>query len=159
VRAAVISGVSTGRLLPARLHAAVERVAVLALRSRLVARGSAAMMRLTPQARAGYLADISRLSAGTVRTIYRELLEPGAVPASTDRLLAVAGDREARAIRRDLVVLAAAGATAALVPRAAHAWVAEHPDLFARMVDDWVERGTLPPELVPVPAVAAPAPR
>jgi pimeloyl-ACP methyl ester carboxylesterase len=155
VRSAVVSGVATRPLLPARLHGALVRVAVPLLRSRLVARGMAALMRLPAEARTAYVDGVARLTPATIERVYAEVLDhrlPDGLDARTGRLLAVAGDREARSVRRSLADLAATGATAARVPRAGHAWTAQHPELFARTVADWAEHRTVPAELVPVPA-------
>jgi len=161
VRSAVVSGVTTRPLVPARLRRPTVRAAVTLLRSRLVARASARMMRLPPDARAAYVGDLARISPRTVERIYRELLghrrPDGADPTAARRLLVLAGDREARAIRRGLVDFAATGATAALAPRASHAWVGQHPELFTRAVADWITDRTVPAELTPVRA-AQPVP-
>ncbi|MCO1657910.1 alpha/beta fold hydrolase [Pseudonocardia humida] len=160
VRSAVVSGVATRRLVRPRLQGAVVRAAVVLLRSRLVARIGGALMGLHGPERAAYVEGVARLSPTTIERIYRELLDhrlPDGLDAVADRLLAVAGDREAGAIRRSLTDLAAAGATAARVPRAAHAWVAQHPELFARTVADWVGHRRVPAELEPVPAVRSAA--
>ena len=157
VQSVVVSGVSTAPLLPSPLRGATARGAALMLRSPLIARASAALLRLPPDARAAYIADASRLSAGTIRDIYREVLDyhlPSGLDAVADRLLAVAGDGEVRSVRRGLADFAALGATAACVPRAGHVWVAQHPELFARTVADWVGRRSVPAELVPVPSAS-----
>ncbi len=161
VRSVVVSGVTTRPLVPARLRRPTVRAAVTLLRSRLVARASARMMRLPPDARTAYLADAARLSPRTIERIYRELLghrrPVGLDGPAAHRLLVLAGDREARAVRRGLVDFAATGATAALAAKASHAWVGEHPELFTRAVADWITHRTVAPELTPVRA-AQPVP-
>jgi pimeloyl-ACP methyl ester carboxylesterase len=156
VRSAVVSGVATRPLVRPRFQRAVVRSAVVVLRSRLVARVGGALMGLEGQERAAYVEGVARLSPTTIERIYREVLDhrlPEGLDPVIDRLLAVAGDRETGAVKRSLADMAAAGATAARVPRAAHAWPAQHPELFARMVADWIGHRTLPAELEPVPAV------
>jgi pimeloyl-ACP methyl ester carboxylesterase len=155
VRSAVVSGVATRPVVRARLQGAVVRAAVVVLRSRFVARAGGAAMGLRGPERAAYVDGVAALTPRTIERIYRELLEhrlPAGLDPVADRLLAVAGEREVRSVRDSLADLAEAGATAARVPRASHAWSAQHPELFARMVADWVEHRSLPAELVRVPA-------
>jgi hypothetical protein len=106
------------------------------------------------------LVDAARLSRDAADRVYAELGSGYRTPplgAAAGRLLAVAGDAELRSIRSGLADLAAAGATTAVVPDAHHAWNAEHPDLFDRMVADWALHRTLPPELVPAATAAGSA--
>jgi pimeloyl-ACP methyl ester carboxylesterase len=154
VRSAVVSGIATRPLVRPRLQGAVVRAAVVLLRSRLLARVGGAAMGLRGEERTAYVDGVARLNPTTIERIYREVLDhrlPAGLDPVVDRLLVVAGDREAGAVRRSLADVAAAGATAARVPRAAHAWVAQHPELFARTVADWVGHRTVPAELEPVP--------
>jgi pimeloyl-ACP methyl ester carboxylesterase len=150
VRSAVVSGVTPTPLLPPWLRGVAARAITPVLRSRLVARGMGRAMGLTAEERAVYAADARRLAPATVRAVYRDVLDhrlPAGTDAVGERLLAVAGDGDVRSIRDGLADLAAAGATTAVVPRAGHAWVAQHPDLFARMTADWITDRSLTPEL------------
>jgi pimeloyl-ACP methyl ester carboxylesterase len=154
VRSAVVSGVTTDPLRPAWLYGALVRANLRLLDVPAFVRASARMMGIPEQARAAYVADAARMSRDGARRVYAELLHhrtPDLGPHA-DRVLAVAGDREVRAAHAALRRLAAAGATAALAPRAHHAWNGEHPELFSRMVRDWALDRALPPELVPVAA-------
>jgi pimeloyl-ACP methyl ester carboxylesterase len=159
VRSAVVTGVATRPLVRPRLRAVVTGSAVVLLRNRLVARAGAAAMRLPRDVRAVHAADLARLTPDTVRRVYAEILDhraPDGLERSAQRLLALAGDRESRAIRGSLADLAGLGATAALAPRGSHAWLVRHPELFARTVAGWAAERSVAPELVAVPAVTAP---
>jgi pimeloyl-ACP methyl ester carboxylesterase len=110
------------------------------------------MMQLPPDAAVAMARDMRRMSGETLRTIYAELL-PFALPRSLgtldQRMLAVAGDKEAAAIRNDLAEFPKLmrNAKAAVVPEAHHAWNGEHPELFTAMIDAWVSEAALPEEL------------
>ncbi len=157
VRSAVVSGITTRPLAPGWLYRPLTRLSVRMMRRRAFVRASARAMRIPAEATAAMLVDAARMSRDAADRIYAELVDgyrtPDLGPAA-GRLLAVAGDAELRPVRDGLADLAAAGATAAVAPNAHHAWSAEHPDLFARMVADWALHRTLPPELVPVGATA-----
>lgn len=157
VRSAVVSGVTTRPLAPAWLYRPLTRLSVRMMRRPVLVRASARAMRIPAEATAAMVADAARMSREAADRMYAELLNGYRTPdlgAGAERLLAVAGDGELRPVRDGLADLAAAGATAAVAPDAHHAWSAEHPDLFTRMVADWALHRTLPPELVPVGATA-----
>ncbi len=160
VRSAVVSGVTTVPLSPAWLYGPATRASLALQRVPAFVRASAAMMRLPAESRAAFVADAARLDRGAAQRIYAELLHRSLPPLGphAERLLAVAGDREAKAIRTGLAAFAAAGATAAVVPRASHAWNGEHPDLFSRTVAGWALDRALPAELQRVPAPVRSAP-
>jgi len=73
--------------------------------------------------------------------------------ASGSRVLAVAGEREQQLILRSLPEVATAYPRGQhrVVPAVGHAWNAEAPDVFARMVRSHVNGHGLPEQLV-VPA-------
>lgn len=75
--------------------------------------------------------------------------------------LFVAGGADNRRITRDSLAALAAAAPrgfARLVPGGHHHWNAERPELFTRMVREWVRVGTVADGLEPVPDGAAPRP-
>lgn len=67
-------------------------------------------------------------------------------------LLAIAGERELRAVRAALPEIAgrAPRGVAALAPRMHHVWSAEDPELFHRVLAHWLARAEPSPELLPV---------
>ena len=137
----IISGITTGPLLPLWRYRLLTRVGAAVMRSPGLTRAYGAIMRLPPDARDAMVGDARALSATTTRRIYDEILTfrlPVAMNAGADRVLAVAADHDVASIRRGLDTFAAAGATVAVVPDAHHAWNAEHPRLFSEMVDAWV---------------------
>lgn len=160
VRSAVVSGVTTVPLSPAWFYGPATRASLTLLRVPAFVRASAAMMRLPAESRAAFVADAARLDRPSARRISAELLHHRmpVLGSSAERLLAVAGDREAAPIRTGLAAFAATGATAAVVPRASHAWNGEHPDLFSRTVAGWALDRALPAELEVVRPVARTAP-
>lgn len=157
VNSAIVSGVTTGPLEPARVYGTLFRARAALMRRPTVVRMAAAALRLPTDARAAFLEDARRLDYDAARRIDAEVLHlrlPARLTEYADRLLAVAGDREAKAVRAGLGELAAQGATAGVVRRAHHAWNAEHPELFCRMIESWALTRTVPPELERVaPAV------
>ena len=154
VRSAVLSGITAAPLTPAWFWGATLRATLALLRVPAFVRANAAMMQLADEQRTAFVADAARMDRPSARRISAELLHHRVPPLGphAERLLVVAGDGEARAIREGLAAFAATGATAAVVPRAHHAWSGEHPDLFSRTVRCWTLEGALPPELQPVPA-------
>ena len=162
VRSAVVSGVTTGPLSPAWLYRPVTRLGGRMMRRPAAVRASARMMRIPAEATAAMLVDAARLSPDAANRLYTELMDGYRTPelgAAAERLLAVAGDGEVRPVRAGLADLAALGATTAVVPRAHHAWNAEHPELFSRMVADWALHRTLPPELAAAGVATTPGRR
>jgi pimeloyl-ACP methyl ester carboxylesterase len=110
------------------------------------------MMRLPADAAAAMTRDMQRMSGETLKTIYAELL-PFALPHSLGtldhRVLAIAGDQEAAAIRNDLAEFPKLmrNAKAAVAPEAHHGWNGEHPELFTAMIDAWISDAPLPAKL------------
>ena len=110
------------------------------------------MMRLPADAAAAMTRDMQRMSGETLKTIYAELL-PYALPRSLGtlehRVLAVAGDQEAAAIRNDLAEFPKLmpNAKAAVAADAHHGWSGEHPELFTAMIDAWISGTPLPAKL------------
>lgn len=158
VESTVVSGVTATPLQPAWVYGPLARGSLALMRTPAFVRVLAAAMRLPDDARAAYVEDAGRMSRDAARRVYVELLHyrlPAGLAAHADRLLAVAGDREARSVRAGLATLAAVGATTAVVRRAHHAWNAEHPELFSRMIETWAADRTVPPELDAGPAAAA----
>jgi len=112
----------------------------------------AKMMQMPADVMPLYKRDSKRLSATTINRIYDELLGyhlPQELKARPHRLLGVAGDQEAPAIKVGLKDLASATqhSVAAIAPKAHHGWNGEHPQLFSDMIRAWVSDQTLPVEL------------
>lgn len=152
----VVSGITTGPLLPAWRYRLLTRAGGTVMRRPWMTLAYGAVLRLPQEARDAMVDDARVLSAATIRRIYDEIL-PFRLPAVgvADRILAVAADRDVASIRRGLEAFAAAGATVAVARDAHHAWNAEHPRLFSDMVDAWATDRTVTPELVvPVEAVS-----
>jgi pimeloyl-ACP methyl ester carboxylesterase len=159
VDGAIVSGVTTRPLAPAWLYRSMTRAST-ALTRRVPAfvRMSASALRVPAHQRPAFAADAARLDPGTAGRVYGEVLDHRTpeLGRAAGRLLAVAGDHEAAAVRRGLADLAGVGATAAVAPDSRHAWNGEHPELFSRMVESWVLHRALPPGLDPVLPTAAP---
>lgn len=117
---------------------------------------AAKMMQLPPEVAELFARDNKRLSALTYRRVYNEVFNfslPAELALPEHRLLALAGDREANAVKNSLVEFSRRipGAITALVPEAHHAWNAEHPQLFTATVRAWVENQPLPEKLAVTP--------
>lgn len=161
VHSAVVSGVTTAPMSPRWLYRPLTRLSLRMMRRPAAVRASARLMRIPAESTAAMLADAARLSPDAANRVYAELMDGYRTPglgSAAERVLAVAGDKEVRPVRDGLADLAAAGVTTAVVPDAHHAWNAEHPELFSRMIADWALHRTLPPELAPAGA-ARPAGR
>lgn len=109
-----------------------------------------------PETSAAWPARTPPCSAQVLRRINRAAVHfdvREALPALQVPLLALAGDYEAKAIQEALqqVVECTDHAKAALGP-GGHAWPAARPDLFARILMNWIEDETLiqDPDLRPV---------
>ncbi len=152
VNSVIVSGVST-RPLPNQV---VMRLLAGAM-SRMtgwdiVINFYAKMMQIPADVMPLYRRDSKRLTATTINRIYDELLGyhlPQALKTRSQRLLGVAGDQEAAAIKVGLKDLASATqhSIAAIAPNAHHGWNGEHPQLFTDMIQAWVTDKTLPVEL------------
>jgi pimeloyl-ACP methyl ester carboxylesterase len=162
VGSAIVSGVTTRPLAPAWFYRSMTRLSTALMRVPAFVRMSASALRVPADQRPAFAADTARLDPGVAGRVYGEVLEHRTPELGTaaGRLLAVAGDHEAGAVRRGLADLAAVGATAAVAPDSRHAWNGEHPELFSRMVESWVLHRALPPGLDPVTSMpVAPGPQ
>lgn len=113
---------------------------------------NASAMQLPAEVIPLFMNDMRRLSKTTFLRSYDELLKyqlPAAFAQRTQRLLAVAGDKEVKQIRTTLGAFAKRlpNGKAALVPNAHHGWNGEHPELFTTMVRNWVANEPLPAAL------------
>jgi pimeloyl-ACP methyl ester carboxylesterase len=155
VHSTIVSGVTSRPFDRPGLWRAAVRLLSRSLRWGWVIWLSAKMMQLPGEAIPLYRRDSRRLSRTTIQRIYDEVL-PYSLPASLDqrqtRVLAVAGDAEARKIRNDLSLFPELlpGSTVRLAPQAHHGWNAEHPELFTAMIEAWVSEEELPNELIAV---------
>ncbi|MBK8900048.1 MAG: alpha/beta hydrolase [Anaerolineaceae bacterium] len=114
------------------------------------------MMQLPPEAKPLYRRDSKNLSAKTILRIYDEVLDftlPAQLRQLRPRLLAVAGEKEARLVLESLPDYhVVATAVTAVIPNAHHGWNGEFPELFAEMVESWVGERPLPDGLLVQPA-------
>ena len=113
---------------------------------------NASAMQLPAEVIPLFMNDMRRLSKTTFLRTYNELLKyqlPATFAQRTQRLLAVAGDKEVAQIRATVGDFAKRlpNGKAALVPNAHHGWNGEHPELFTTMVRAWVENKPLPAAL------------
>jgi pimeloyl-ACP methyl ester carboxylesterase len=161
VDSAIVSGITTRPLAPAWFYRSATRLSTALTRVPAFVRMSASALRVPADQRSAFAADAALLDPGVARRVYDEVLDHRAPELGTaaGRLLAVAGDHEAAAVRRGPADLAAVGATAAVAPDSRHAWNGEHPELFSRMVESWALHRALPPGLDPVVPTAAPQAR
>ena len=99
-----------------------------------------------------FVRDAKRLRPTTMKRIYAELFS-FSLPRTLASvpLLAVAGDKEVKAIVSNLADFKLlTNARAMLAPNAHHGWNGEHPELFSDMVRRWITQQPLPATLVPV---------
>ncbi len=112
----------------------------------------AKMLGIPPDEAELYRRDNKRMPISAFHRIYGEVLNftlPDFTSHPQIRLLAVAGESENAIIKESLTMFVKQRpqTAAALVPKAHHAWNAEHPQLFTDMVAAWVANKPLPAEL------------
>jgi pimeloyl-ACP methyl ester carboxylesterase len=118
-------------------------------------RAQAAAFGLPPEARRQYVTHGLSVRRETVSAMIAEVLA-GGVPAGVrdyaGPVLAIAGEKDAAAVRRSLTSLAEAApqAQARLAPGMHHIWSIEDVDLFNGVMRAWLG-GTLDPRLIPAP--------
>lgn len=136
----VVSGITTGPLGSGWRDRLLIRAGGAVMRHPRLTRAYATAMRLPREARDAMARDAAVLSARTVDRVYGEIVPfrlPRELGAHGDRVLAVAADHDARAIRDGLAAFDAIGATTAVAGDAHHTWNAEHPQLFSDMIEAW----------------------
>jgi pimeloyl-ACP methyl ester carboxylesterase len=108
-----------------------------------------------PAGRAGFAADLRAVSPAAFRRAFADAndnhrFSRAELSASCPTLL-VAGEREPGAVRASNAALAALmpKAVARFAPRGGHGWLAGAAELHVRMVEAWITRQQLPPELAP----------
>lgn len=121
VASVVVSGITQRPLTPRWLWRALTRAGAPLLCSGAVARLSARALHLPSESRPLFVRDARTLTAATVRRIYAEVIDfrpPAALHDRVHRVLAVAGSREATAVRDSLadILEAVPRATAAIAP-------------------------------------------
>ncbi|MBX2804917.1 MAG: alpha/beta hydrolase [Hyphomicrobiales bacterium] len=141
---AVVSGITIIPLMPKPVMSVLSWLMAQSVGWKWVGRLSARMMRLDPDATTLYLRDMARLDAGDVRRIYNEINEERALRLTGDSaksLLAIAGTREAAAIKKSLAILAQSddGIATGWVDNLGHIWVADDVALFTRVLQEWIE--------------------
>lgn len=102
-----------------------------------------------------FVASCPPISRAKLTEQLREVY-PGGVTRLEDiaaPLMAIAGEREMRYFHDSLEVIRAArpDATIGLAPGMHHAWNAEDPALFNRILHSWLDERTAHPELLPLP--------
>lgn len=152
VETVLVSGVTTRPFPRQWLYRPLMRLLGLAYRWDPTINLMARTLQLPDEALPLYRRDSKRLSAATYRRVNDELFHfslSQRLPPFPHRLLALAGDQEARLIRQGLpdFLRLLPNATAALVPHAHHGWNGEHPQLFTATIRTWVEGLPLPSAL------------
>ncbi len=106
------------------------------------------MMQLPDEAKPLYRRDSKNLTPQTILRTYDEVLVftlPAALLKQRTRLLAVAGEKEAKLVLDSLPDFhAVETAVTAIIPNAHHGWSGEFPELFAEMIESWVTERPLP---------------
>lgn len=109
------------------------------------------VMQLPPEAKPLYRRDSKNLTPQTILRIYDEVLNftlPAQLSERRPRLLAVAGEKEAKLVLESLPDFhAVETAVTAVIPNAHHGWNGEFPGLFTEMIERWVEERPFPPAL------------
>ncbi len=152
VLSALASGISTQPITRPFLVRPLTSLIGMTMRIKPLVYLSGKAMGLDEEAFEMYMRDMGRLSAETVKRIYHGVFS-SSLPANlahvADRLLVVAGDKEAKAVLAGLddVVQQHPGASVASVPNAHHIWNVEHPELFSDMIRSWVRGERLPQQL------------
>lgn len=148
VLSTVVSGVTlrpfpntiTYRLLPKIMSRIMGWGLIISLMGR--------MMQLPDEAKPLYRRDSKNLRPQTVTRIYAEVLNftlPGKLRQQQPRLLAVAGEKEAKLVLESLPDFqVVATAVTAIIPNAHHGWSGEFPELFTAMIESWVKERPLP---------------
>ncbi|MHA7132278.1 alpha/beta fold hydrolase [Oerskovia turbata] len=117
----------------------------------------ARVMGLPPEVRERFVRSGLTIRRDTEERILREVYRgcwPDGLAESGVRVLAVAGERDARPARRALASIAARvpDAVTRLAPGMRHQWSGQDPDLFSDMVRAWAADGVAHPRLVPAPS-------
>ena len=109
------------------------------------------VMQLPPEAKPLYHRDSKNLTPQTILRIYDEVLNftlPAALAERRPRLLAVAGEKEAKLVLDSLPDYhVVETAVTAVIPKAHHGWNGEFPELFTEMIVSWIGERPLPPAL------------
>jgi pimeloyl-ACP methyl ester carboxylesterase len=152
VESVLVSGMTTRPLPNPRLMKAIAIPIYYLQKFRPVTYLFAKMMGIPNETIPLIQRDSRRLKRETVNRVYDTLLHYTLsleLAGRTQRVLAVAGDREQKAITETLHNFTSVlpNAVTALAPKGGHGWVAEHPALFAQMIRAWVTGGELPREL------------
>jgi pimeloyl-ACP methyl ester carboxylesterase len=122
------------------------------LKSDLVMRLNERLMNLPPEAVVLMRKDTARMSARTFQVVNREVMNfhlPEDLAQRSQPALIVAGDKEVKAVLEGLREFRASlpQTTVRIAPNAHHAWVGEHPQLFADMLRAWFQHDPLPSAL------------
>ncbi|MCC6603405.1 MAG: alpha/beta fold hydrolase [Anaerolineae bacterium] len=140
------------KLMPKLMSRAMGWNLTIALMSRV--------MQLPPEAQPLYRRDSKNLRRATILRTYDEVLTfslPAALLGHRPRLLAVAGEKEAKLVLDSLPDFhVVETAVTAVVPNAHHGWNGEFPELFTEMVERWVGERPLPSALQQTTAKTAP---
>jgi len=161
VETVLVSGISTKGLTPAWLYKALVFVVSPLMQWQPYINMNIKMMQLPADAAVLFTRDNKRVRGATLRAIFNEITDfklPSGLQGRGQRLLAVAGKLEAKAIQAGLSAFPQAlpQGAAALVPDAHHGWNGEHPQLFNDMIRAWVTGQPLPNALEPVLAASSP---
>jgi len=152
----VVSGMSSTPLHLSWMMKGVMRLLPTLMQWDFFVKLQARMLQIPPEALPAFIHDNKVLTAQTYQRIYDEVLGfqlPSELRNSPHRLLAVAGDKEAKEIKAGLAEFCRVlpNAVAKLAPNVHHGWNGEHPQLFNAMIQAWVEGQPLPSDLIDVP--------
>jgi pimeloyl-ACP methyl ester carboxylesterase len=152
IESMIVSGVTVKPFSQQWLWRGLVKLMPFIMQRNMVINLSSKMMQLPPEAAELYKRDVKRLSADIFKRVYAEVLNlslPSELATRPHRLLAVAGDKEVKAVKNDLAEFSKhlPNTQTSIVPNAHHAWNGEHPQLFTDMIRAWVENQPLPEEL------------
>lgn len=152
VETVVISGVSGKPLTPRWFYKGMVMAVSPLMHWQPYINMNIKLMNLPADAASLFTRDNKRVSSNNMRRLFNEITDfvlPPELNGRTQRLLAVAGTAETKAVREGVQHFPTVipNATAALAPNAHHGWNGEFPQLFTDMVREWVEGQPLPEAL------------
>lgn len=148
----IVSGVTAAPFPNPRFYSWLTRIMSRTLKWGPVIWLNRKMMQIPDDVAEVYRRDSQRMSVKMLKRVYAEVFAytfPASIGNLSPRLLAVAGEKEAKLIVEGLGEFAAAGPNSviALAPNAHHGWNGEYPELFTDMVRAWVHGKPLPSDL------------
>jgi pimeloyl-ACP methyl ester carboxylesterase len=154
IRSLMVSGVNVLPFPHPGWMRAVGRVIEPVLKSDAFLRFNARSLRIPRDQVAGFREAAKAADPASLRTVNAEALHyriPEHAGRTATPVLAVAGAKEHQLILRSLPEIQSAfpNAVAGTAPDGHHGWNGEQPDLFARVVREWIDEPVLPAGLLP----------